>query len=148
MSLDPETREIDGYTYTFRPLGAKAGMRLFAQLVQRLGGTVGPALTGGADKAQIGAAALSSLASQLDPDFVDQLINTFAPRTTVRMDADHGSKEVALDKILDLHFGRRLVAQLQWLEFCLETQYSDFLGLLRGQLAGQAASETAARKDG
>lgn len=148
MSLDPETREIDGHAYTFRPLGAKAGMRLFTQLVQRLGGTVGPALSGGADKAKIGAAALGSLASQLDPDFIERLVDTFAPRTTVTMAADHGGKEVQLDKILDLHFGRRLVAQLQWLEFCLETQYADFLGLLKGQLADRAASATAARKDG
>jgi len=146
MSLDPETREIAGHTYTFRPLGAKAGMRLFTQLVQRLGGSLGPALVGGvADKSAIGAAALSTLATQLDPDFVERMAATFAERTVVRMDAEHGSKDVALDKVLDLHFGGRVLAQLQWLQFCLETQYADFLGLWNDRLG---ALVEGARKGG
>ena len=136
MALEPATREIDGHRYTYRPLGAKAGMRLFTALVQRLGGSVGAAMGGGVDRSALGANAIGELCRQLDPDFVEHLIDQLAPRTTVALPGDSGTKDVDLSKVLDLHFGGRLLAQLHWLEFCLETQYADFLGELKTKLGG------------
>lgn len=146
MALEPCTREIDGVCYTYMPLGAKRGMRLFAQLTQRLGGSLGAAMAGGGDKAALGANAIGALASQLDPEFVDKLIETFAAQTRVELETDKGRSLKPLEPVLDLHFARRTMAQIQWLEFCLESQYSDFLDWLK--TATSANSPPKPVKDG
>lgn len=136
MALEPETREIGGYRYTYTPLGAKRGMRLFTQLAQRLGGSIGAAVGGAGDATAMGGRAIGTLCAQLDPDFLEQVIETLAAQTKVELPGNDGPKLVDLKGVLDLHFAQRLMDQFGWLEFCLETQYTDFLGWLKQALSG------------
>ena len=137
MALEPAVRELDGHRYMYAPLGSKAGMRLFAQLVQRLGDSIGQLVTAAAapgeteadfaGKADIAGKAVGAVCARLDPDFLEELVALMANQTQVELPAEGGPTLLPLSNKIEAHFQQRIMTQFKWLHFCLGTQYSDFL---------------------
>lgn len=146
MSLDPQTREIDGAHYTYRPLATKAGRKLFAQLVQRFGGAfgdvAGDAASGGA-QAALGGKAIGALCAQLDPAFYDQLADQLLERMTVAL--VEGQPAANVKEIAEAHLAGRIMLEIQLIEFALEAQFSDFLGFVKNALNSSSAAPALAK---
>ena len=150
MAIEPKTVTIDGFRYAFSPLFAKAGMRLWTEIAQKLGGSLAGGALGGVDVKDtkaLGGQLIGALCAQLDPDFVERVSDTLARQCRVDLPADGGVTTVALFDIFDAHFAGRTKAQFMWIKFCLEAQYSDFLGLLTQLISSGAVARALKAKE-
>lgn len=148
--IEPVRREIDGDTYEFSPLMAKAARRELDKLINKFGPAVASGIQGlqamnvdaevnldaEGTEALIGAlpAVANSVGSivgrfsqSITPEYHEALITTFFEQVRVQ----NGENWPKLDKsYCDLHFATRLLTETKVLAFCLEVQYADFFGLL------------------
>lgn len=132
-----ETRVIDGCSYEVTQLGAISGSRVFIRVLKLLG----PLFAGG------GKLDLGRVFENLNETDFEYLCNAFKPVTMVT-----GQGE--LQGIFDIHFTGRYLAMMQWLWFCLELNYGDFLkgssltGALKAVGPTASASSSAATPTG
>ena len=113
----PAVKTIDGTQYTLTLLGARQGLGVLTRLKTLFAG----ALKGGGTTEEKIAGALDAL-TETDVTF---LCDTFAKLCTVRI----GEKEPRLSDLFDEHFSGSYEALIHWLLFCLEANFSSFLGL-------------------
>ena len=142
-----ETREkeIDGVTFTVEQLPWKDARAVLA----RLQALIGPALAelakgGGADVKSLGdldvgvaAGALSSLAMACTDADLDFLCAKFDPSTKGAVDGGP-ALPLKANPVFDGH----LLRMYQWIWFCCEVNYSDFLGALRSLAPRSLNSKT------
>jgi hypothetical protein len=112
----PESRLINGVTYTMTPLGATQGLSVATKLARVLGG--------GAKTPEKPLVGILESLNEADLTF---LCTTFAKLTTFNVG---DGKEPLLSTFFDEHFSASYDTLLQWLVFCLEVNYKSlFLGL-------------------
>lgn len=145
--LESTEREIDGTNYQYMPLMATPARELLDKLIQRFGPAVGKTIKAldqanglsldhdtkdtssmlGALAAPLGEG-ISELADKLDPKFHADLVKTLAKQTCIEVDGNWPQ----LAPRIEQHFAVNLMSEAKWIKFCLECQYSDFLGLFQG----------------
>lgn len=115
---ETKSKEIGGVTYTFTQLGAIKGRKVCARLAKVLATTVNGQLP------------------QISEEDVDYFCDTYAPLTSVTIEG----KSPQLDKIFDTHFAGKYDEMMQWLWFCLETDFGSFFRKAGDVAAVQAAA--------
>lgn len=120
--VQTKEKTIDGNTYAVTQLGAIRGSQVFVRLMKM----VGPAFLG--EKKDF-AKAFEALREE---DF-KYLCDVFSERTFV--------DGKPLDKIFDFHFAGKYGAMFQWLFFCIETNFGDFLGARLSQATGALSQQ-------
>ncbi len=124
-----QSKKIGDFTYEVTQLGAITGSKVFVRLLRM----IGPAFVGkNAD--------LGRIFESLKEEDVQFLYDTFAPLTFIP-----GVGQ--LDKSFDFHFVGRYMAMVQWLIFCLQVNYGDFLkgkdlGAVGAAMASLSSSPT------
>ena len=136
---------IDGFTYEVTQLGAIEGRRLLVKLSKVLLPALG-ALVKGADgniadvdlsKIDLAGAA-EALATAMDPDEFDRIVDQLAGTTEV-WGPGFGDLGGNLPRAFDEHFSARYASMLKWLAFALKVNFSDFFdgkGSVAGLVAG------------
>ena len=115
-----ESKQIGEYTYAVQQLGSRAGGRLLIRFSKKLG----QGIKSGATTIDRIAGAVESLE---ESDY-DYLVDLLAPQTYVS--GGGLAKPVKLVDVFDVHFAGRYLEMGQWLTFCLEVNYGDFLAVL------------------
>lgn len=131
-----QTKEIGGYEFTVSQLPGSIGLKMFFDLVKMVGPSIGALIDEGGgsltmsdlgklagDKkiAQAGlSGAIKELALNMNDAQVDKMIKQLRECTQVK---GHGP----LNKVHDAIFAGKIKAQLEWLAFALQVQFSDFL---------------------
>lgn len=121
-----QEKDIDGCSYAVTQLGALKGSKVFVRVLKVLG----PAFAS-KDPA--------AFFDGLKEEDVEYLCSTFSPMTFVK----GGQFPGPLDKTFDFHFAGRYGALVQWLLFCVQVNFGDFLkgkGLGLGVGAPKASS--------
>lgn len=128
-----QTREIDGNTYRVSMLTVRKGRPVFMRLTRVLAAALETAQTHLAEPegVLIGSVvrAFCTEANDADMALVEE---AFASVTEIRQVAqfNNGPQEswVPLAQTFDTHFAGRYIAYFQWLAFCTQTNFADFLG--------------------
>ncbi len=116
MPLESKSKSISGVDYHVTTLGAIEGRKVYVQLMKALA----PGL-----KSSKTEDFLSNVLMNLDEAVVVDLSDRFARVTTVDVG---GALRPCLKDIFDLHFAGKYSEMTQWLMFCLEVNFGDFLG--------------------
>lgn len=126
--IEPQINTIDGVTYHFFPLGAKASRAIYPRIMLE------------ASKLWLTTLGQVQALTLVDPNFVQLLHDTFAPQCQ----ADFGKGPVALQPLAEAHFGRMgAVHEMKWLRWMLECQYPDFLAEFKKRVAEAVAKAEA-----
>ena len=142
---EPQKKTIDGVTYEVTPLGFKKGRRAFTRVAKILGPVLGAAESLDSLGGRNVSAMLERLLTEVGDDDLDWFADVFGATTRFSRDGDkwpylNESNREAL-------FGGNLLAFFQWLVFCLEVNFSDFLGLLRKGKPGGVPSAAESQAD-
>ncbi len=145
--LEAQKRTIGEHTYEVTQLTAPIGRKLLVRLFKVLGPPIGAALAGlpegdgdgvatGDLKTKAIGDAVMMLAETLTESELEHLVETLTPTTLYSLEAD---KWLQLKDDNEFHWAGRFLDMFAWIGFCLECNYSDFLG---GQtsLAGIASA--------
>lgn len=110
-----ETKEktIEGTTYRVRQLDAVKGRKVVARLIRLLSN----AAAGGDD-------ALSKIFASVTEEDMDYFCDVFAAST----DVNYEGKWPCLKDVFGLHFAGKYGEMMQWLLFCVEVNFGNFLG--------------------
>jgi len=132
---ETKEKQIGETRYRVTMLGAKQGRRLFAELFKYAGPAFGELIRNGNGRVALSeidtdavATALQALADRLDVEFFDRVVEQFAASTQVH---NGGDRWIPLDNSFDLHFAGKYRALFQWLAFCCEVNFADFLDSLK-----------------
>jgi hypothetical protein len=117
---DPQSRTIDGVTYTMTPLPPRQGLIV---------GTIITKVLGQAGKTPD--APIAGILSALDAKDLQFLCDTYAKITTV--DLGNGKSPV-LFSIFDSHFEANYGAMTLWLAFCLEVDFGSLFLVMKNEL--------------
>ena len=126
MPVETQKKTIGGTEYTVTTLGGVEGRKVYLRLVKALG----PAL-----RADAVGAMLANAIEALPEEVFDSLCATFAERTTVLLP---DGRTPSLARVFDVHFSGQYRAMTEWLYFCVEVNFGDFLGELRERIAAFA----------
>lgn len=128
MAIETKTFTVGPDRYEITQLGALKGRRLYARVGQVAAGALDALTKAEGDGLTLGTVlgALARLLEKADPDFIDELCDTFAETTRVHTKPNEAPK---LDRALfDQHFAARPKAIYMWLGVCLQHNFADFLG--------------------
>lgn len=144
--LQTESKAIGDHTYLVTQLGAGEGRKMFVRLTRALAPVFGALLEdAGSTKGgfKLGDMSLESLsrtlhelAQRLTEDDLEYVCRTFGAKTMVQV-GEGKEIQLTLDK-QELHFAGRYGHMFQWLAFCLEVNYRDFLGVTKGFVSAQS----------
>lgn len=126
--LRKQSRQIDGVTFDVGLLPVSAGRAVLVRLTHLFGGGLAAAVrSSGEGKAEVGAlgGAVSGLLERLNTEDLDWLCDQLATVTTVTH-ADGRRQPLTHDGVMDEVFAGRYMLLAQWLQFCVEVNYSDF----------------------
>ena len=126
--LSPKDKVINGRTYSVTPLSAVKGRSLLVKL--------GPTLAAGmAALASKDVTAATKIFETLDENLLTYVCDTLAPSTQVTVDGrtDPLNKTGLQDQLFQANY----LEMFQWILFCLEVNYSDFLRGLGDQSNAQ-----------
>lgn len=128
MPVEVKSKQIGDCTYRVRQLPAIQGRKVLVRLMKMFG----PALEslGKNTEANIGSM-LSGALENLDEEVFESLCDTFAKYTEFELPNGNyvGLGEVGM---FDQHFTGKYGQMLQWLAFCVQVNFADFLGVLSG----------------
>jgi hypothetical protein len=142
--IKTESRQIGNSIYEVRMLGASKGREVITYLIKNAGPVVGALV----EEANLSrktidtkdlSRALQELGGRLGKDDLTMLCRTFGECTQVGTDQG-GMIPLTLDK-QELHFAGEYMEMMKWLGFCLELNFSDFLGELRRMIDAASAPE-------
>ncbi len=119
-------KQIGDDVYIVNQLGALEGRKVLARLFQMFGGVV--AGMAGPGKTDL-VGGFVSLANPITEDQPEFFCNTFAKFTQVR--TPDGKTRVLKD-IFDDHFVGKYREMIEWLAFCLEVNFANFLAGVGG----------------
>lgn len=140
---ETKQKQIGEYLYTCQPLTGKKTIKVFVRLCNVLGPVVkgidAAALAQESEEAAVGAimgGVSEALISLKDVD-VEYLTDMFASNCLVANPSDV-SKNATLSTMGDNWWGAKATFAdwLNWLMFCIQTNYADFLGEKGGALMG------------
>ena len=139
--IEPQTKSIDGRTFTVAPLPAMRQYKLMTRLAKRLGPGLGPALGGlfpqlqqmkGVDLRKVDLAALlpalGALFDQLDPDEAEAVLKELLQTSLI--------DGKPLLPVFDAELQGKMGTILKLLGFALEVNYGGFFGGLDGAGTG------------
>lgn len=145
--IESEETTIGDTTYRVTQLGAKQGRRLLMRLLRLAGPSLTEAIGGDTSLASLGDVDLSTLSGAVKrlcenalEDELEHLFDTFAPKTQI--DKGEG-KWAVLSHEAELHFAGKYREMFEWLWFCLQVNYKDFIV---GSMARAAAMTQKATK--
>jgi len=146
VGLETKSRVIGRYEYKVTQLGFKKGNATWVRLLKVLGPALGKLLETGANLKSMNVAALSGplaeLAMTLTEEDLNYFCEVFGEATVVEVSAD--KKPILVPKVQETHFAGQYGEMLKWLAFCVEVNYSDFMGAFAGPAAGDQAQMPAA----
>lgn len=122
--MEQSKKEINGNTYLVKPLPARKGISTLTMLIK----LVGPAFSSGdgTDDKRV-TKAFGEILNGLEAQQVLDIADLFGGCTIVtRKDGT----QIALSggEMFDSHFAAKYAEMVEWLAFCLEVNFSDFLG--------------------
>lgn len=122
MIKEKESR-IGEHDYRCSQLGAREATRVFARLCNVLG----PMVEGfkASDTESSILSGIGRVLQSAKADDLEYLCDTFAKTSRVRVGED---KWPLVSDVYESHFAGRFTEQMQWLGFCLQVNYADFLG--------------------
>lgn len=132
MALEAKTERIGRYNYRCMQLGARESGRVFFRLMH----LVAPVLKdlNVKDVTSLEGAIMSGIANALVAakyeDF-EELCNSFAKSSEVELTSDQWPKVSA---VFETHFAGAFEEQIQWLIFCVKTNYASFLDVVTAKL--------------
>lgn len=124
---ETRSKEIAGRTYEVTQLGAVAGQKVFVRVLKVLG----PA---------IGAKDMAALLGGIQESDVQALVDAFIPMTHI---AGVGQLNA---RTFDDHFAGAYRELFDWLAFCVEVNFGDFLSAPPSGLAASVGSAPAVEK--
>lgn len=134
LQLPQKSRKIGDCTYKTTLLSASEGLPINTLLLRVLGPAVAtlasalPSVESVKDlPIEALARAFSSAIHNLDSQDLRTLVDTFAPKTWVRLP---DGKEPLLSDVFDTHFAGKYARMYQWLGFCVQENFADFLDIL------------------
>lgn len=137
--IETKSKKIGDVTYRVRQLKATSGRKILVRLLK----VFGPALDAVDTKGGINIGALLGGALQgLDEETVDSLCDTFAQQTEFEL-ANGNFVGLGEAGQFDLHFAGKYVEMTQWLVFCVQVNFADFLGVLSAAAKKSAPPATA-----
>jgi hypothetical protein len=152
-------KRIDGDLYKVTMLSAKEGRKLLLELKTILGPTIAELLRGVGGKDGKGeslldmdmspiADAVAEFAHAVSPEKYQEVVTLFASRTTVTIGAGTPDQREFILSQIDNHFQGRFLTEFKWISYCLEVNYSDFLGGLESMksVVGNAVAAKIAQK--
>lgn len=127
-------RKIGDKTYTVRALAAKPGRATLVRLIRVLGPTMAAAFASAPEGAKDAPAsgvvdALKEFCARLTEDDLEYFYAVFAECTEVQGPSNPGPVPLT-DRSLDA-FAADYGSMLEWLAFCVDHNYSSFLGDLK-----------------
>lgn len=137
---EPQRKTIDGVTFEVTPLGFRKGRQAFTRLAKALGPALGAAesvteLAQGQGVNKV----LERLVGEVSDDDLDWFSETFAETTRFSRDGERWPTMRSAEQ--DALFGGNLTLFFRWLMFCMEVNFSDFLGLLRSAKSGEGLAD-------
>ncbi len=117
-------KEIGENIYTVLPLPGRKGLTTFTELIKMAGPAFG---TPGNEKDKRVTAAIGQILESLDAEQILGFATLFGGYTTVTR-ADESEISLSENKLFDSHFAGNYLEMFEWFGFCLEVNYSSFLG--------------------
>lgn len=133
MGFEAKTKQIGDHTYQVTQLPGKLGRKILMRLMR-----VAAPLIDGAAKPTT--EMFTSVAAALDDELVDFVESSFIGVTMISTDS---GGLVPLGDRFNTHFAGKYQDWFQWVVFCLEVNYSDFLGELKRHIAKRTAQKEA-----
>ena len=131
---EPESRVIDGVEFKVTPLARKAQRTAFVKLTKIIAPAVAKAADGAKSVADLQAhmgkhlvSVIDSLASKVEVEDLDYFEGLFSKCTEYSEDGGEKWPHLRHEENRDAVFGGRLPLYFQWMKFCLEVNFSDFL---------------------
>lgn len=134
--LDTRTKKIGEYEYQVRQLTAPIGRKLLVRLFKVLGPSISAGLSSLPDdegkelslgdlKANALGDAVAILAETITEGELEHVVETLSEATQYSGEPD---RWLPLKRDAEFHWAGRFLQMFQWIAFCLEVNYSDFLG--------------------
>lgn len=147
-----KSKTIEGVTFYVTPLGFKAQRRGFVRLSKAVGPSLAVMSSGTApapseaeqepaQAVEMGPA-IRELVDRISDEDLEWFEQLFGPTTMFSVD-DPEKTPILREPEREILFRGRLALYFQWLAFCLEVNYSDFLSWLKSAVSGGGRSETA-----
>lgn len=127
--LETKNKTINGTTYKVTQLGVRKGTQVLLRIVNKLG-LLAKAEGGGVE------GIIGAVAQNLTEEDFNFLCDAFLPMTLVST----LGKEIPLKNHFELHFAGKYWEMCEWLAFCLEVNFSDFLDGLKSKI-GELGSQ-------
>lgn len=127
MAREPQTREINGHTYTVQMLDGSDSWKLLLKLTKMLGPSLGKLVGSGSinaimdmdiGKSGIVAEAIDAFVTNVSEKELGEVIEKFKKNTLV------DNKPLA--PVFELHFQGDAITIMKWLVFALQAQYEGF----------------------
>lgn len=112
--VETKEKDIQGTTYRVTQMDAVKGRKVVARLIKLLSGA-----------AEGGDSALAKVFAAITEDDMDYFCDVFAANTDVGYE---GGKWPNLKSIFGLHFAGKYGEMMEWLLFCVEVNFGNFLG--------------------
>jgi hypothetical protein len=132
--LPTVTKRIADCDYTITLLSADEGLPINALLLRVAGPTIATLVSEAGDFKTLAdipwaafAAAFRTAVHNLDAADLRQLVDAFAPKTLLKL--PDGKKPVLSD-VFGVHFAGKYGRMYQWLGFCIQANFADFLDYL------------------
>lgn len=132
MALETKTEKIGRFNYKCTQLGARESGRVFFRLMHLLAPVFDGLDVKNAASLEnaIFAGVSKALASAKYEDF-EALCDTFAKHSEVEISTD---KWPRVADVFEVHFAGAFEEQIQWLIFCVKTNYANFLDVVTAKL--------------
>lgn len=132
MPVEVKSKTIGDCTYRVRQLPAIQGRKVLVRLMKMFG----PALESIGKNTDVGSMLASAL-ENLDEEVFDSLCDTFAKHTEFEL-ANGNYVGLGEPGMFDQHFTGKYGPMIQWLAFCVQVNFADFLGVLSGAVKKSA----------
>ena len=125
-----KSETVNGLKLSVGPLPAITSLRLWAKLIKQHGGAAASMLDGNS------VAGIERLCGSLDVELLEEVRSTFCGVSTV------DGKSIDSDAKYNAAFTGKVEAQIDWLRFCLTSEYGDFFERLAEAAQGDGADES------
>lgn len=130
--LETRSKIINSNEYKVTQLPATKGSMVFVRLIRAFGPTLA-ALSGEGFN-------LAAALETLKENDIEALCKEFRKYSYVN------DKYLDLNEVFDFHFAGKYLEMFQWLLFCLEVNYADFLDAIKAKAAGAMAKAVETHK--
>lgn len=136
MAVEIKSKQIGDCTYRVRQLPAVQGRKVLVRLMKMFGPALGSMESNGNAEGNV-LQMLSTALENLDEDMFDSLCDTFAKYTEFELP---NGNYIGLGEqgMFDQHFTGKMGQMTQWLVFCVQVNFADFLGVLSGAVKKSA----------